>query len=383
MKYKYKKITDNLISELAFKLILDSEEIEGFELGKNVISENTHLMNNISKDLTLQFLELPETKVHVAFDEENDRNVLLAHNSTSNETIKISGLADHYLTLLKVIEKAFNYQPNQGPILTHDFIKDINLSLQTFRKGERGIGEYRPVVIVNGKDFPIESYITTKINNNLSPIKSIDITPQKDVEKDMDILIDWVNNTAFREGRDYVHDVAEFQARFFKIHPFTDGNGRTARLISNYLLIANNQPIISFPFEKKKEYNLALNYANSRNIKESTKDIGNFEKYIRYKYKKEHESSFIDFFNNKDNTNNRKKDKKYKIINTSNNIEHIIEDMQKKHDTEDKYKYLTEFFRQNMIVRSSKKAIDNILFNYGKKNEDKIFDAGSFSAEQI
>ena len=56
MKYKYKKITDNLISELAFKLILDSEEIEGFELGKNVISENTHLMNNICKDLTLQLI---------------------------------------------------------------------------------------------------------------------------------------------------------------------------------------------------------------------------------------------------------------------------------------------------------------------------------------
>lgn len=37
---------------------------------------------------------------------------------------------------------------------------------------------------------------------------------------------------------------AFFHAKFENIHPFADGNGRTGRLVMNYLLVIHNHPPI-------------------------------------------------------------------------------------------------------------------------------------------
>lgn len=47
-------------------------------------------------------------------------------------------------------------------------------------------------------------------------------------------------------------------AEFVKIHPFTDGNGRTSRLIMNYQLMAEGFPPISIAKEDRLEYFKAL-----------------------------------------------------------------------------------------------------------------------------
>ena len=47
-------------------------------------------------------------------------------------------------------------------------------------------------------------------------------------------------------------------AEFVKIHPFTDGNGRTSRLIMNYQLMAEGFPAISIAKEDRLEYFKAL-----------------------------------------------------------------------------------------------------------------------------
>ena len=47
-------------------------------------------------------------------------------------------------------------------------------------------------------------------------------------------------------------------AEFVKIHPFTDGNGRTSRLIMNYQLMAEGFPAISIAKQDRLEYFKAL-----------------------------------------------------------------------------------------------------------------------------
>ena len=47
---------------------------------------------------------------------------------------------------------------------------------------------------------------------------------------------------------------AMFHREFIRIHPFEDGNGRTARIITNYNLIMNNKAPIIIPKEDRKKY---------------------------------------------------------------------------------------------------------------------------------
>ena len=56
-------------------------------------------------------------------------------------------------------------------------------------------------------------------------------------------------------------------AEFVKIHPFTDGNGRTSRLIMNYQLMAEGFPPVSIAKEDRLEYFKALEaYAVEGNL---------------------------------------------------------------------------------------------------------------------
>jgi Fic family protein len=63
-----------------------------------------------------------------------------------------------------------------------------------------------------------------------------------------------------------VHPVlqaAELHYNLVAIHPFTDGNGRTARLLMNYHLLRNGYPHTIIEVEKRAEYLAALEEANA------------------------------------------------------------------------------------------------------------------------
>ena len=51
---------------------------------------------------------------------------------------------------------------------------------------------------------------------------------------------------------------AYFHAKFENIHPFADGNGRTGRLLMNYLLLLLDHPPIIIHEEDKRAYYDAL-----------------------------------------------------------------------------------------------------------------------------
>lgn len=51
---------------------------------------------------------------------------------------------------------------------------------------------------------------------------------------------------------------ARFHGFYEYLHPFRDGNGRTGRLISNYILLRMGHPLLIIPSENRKEYIAAL-----------------------------------------------------------------------------------------------------------------------------
>ena len=51
---------------------------------------------------------------------------------------------------------------------------------------------------------------------------------------------------------------ARFHGFYEYLHPFRDGNGRTGRLLSNYILMRQHHPLIVIPSECREEYIAAL-----------------------------------------------------------------------------------------------------------------------------
>lgn len=51
---------------------------------------------------------------------------------------------------------------------------------------------------------------------------------------------------------------ARFHGFYEYLHPFRDGNGRTGRLVSNYILLRMGHPLLIIPSENRKEYIASL-----------------------------------------------------------------------------------------------------------------------------
>ncbi len=76
--------------------------------------------------------------------------------------------------------------------------------------------------------------------------------------------------SSFYSERKALHPVelASFlHNRFVKIHPFTDGNGRTARLLMNWVLLRNRFPPVIIEVTNKEEYYKVIEAADKGNHK--------------------------------------------------------------------------------------------------------------------
>ncbi|MFA6601314.1 MAG: Fic family protein [Candidatus Paceibacterota bacterium] len=84
------------------------------------------------------------------------------------------------------------------------------------------------------------------------------------VPKLMEEFIEWLKNI-----KDHPVSVAvEAHYRFVSIHPFTDGNGRTARLLLNLILMQNDYPPVIIHPEDRRVYVTSLEKAQTGGSKE-------------------------------------------------------------------------------------------------------------------
>ena len=103
--------------------------------------------------------------------------------------------------------------------LTEKMIKDFHKILKEgtsdSRKNWFNVGEYK------------------KLSNEVGGLRT---TEPKNVEKDMKKLLEWYENLE----NVTIKDIIEFHAKFEKIHPFQDGNGRIGRIIAFKECLKNN-----------------------------------------------------------------------------------------------------------------------------------------------
>jgi Fic family protein len=95
-------------------------------------------------------------------------------------------------------------------------------------------------------------------------------TSPNEVSNEMAALVDWFNKN--EELEDPLIIAATLHYKFVRIHPFDDGNGRTARLLMNYVLLKFGFPVVVIKSEEKRDYLSALNKA----------DVGDLQYFIDY-----------------------------------------------------------------------------------------------------
>lgn len=104
-------------------------------------------------------------------------------------------------------------------------------------------------------------------------IRGVNWLPSKpnEVPLEMRKLFNW-----YSRNKKILHPLvlaAYFHVAFETIHPFVDGNGRTGRLLMNFILHKNGFPMINIPNSKKMRYYECLQEAQIK---------GNLKPFIKY-----------------------------------------------------------------------------------------------------
>jgi len=182
---------------------------------------------------------------------------LFTHNSTAIEgnTLTLSetsyllfqGIVPSTKSLREINEvlnhkKAFDFILNYKGDITKEFILELHriIVMNTLREDLISqAGKYRTVQVFIGNSTPPKPH---------------------EVPEKMTNLLKWHS-----KNKNKLHPLilaSYFHTEFEKIHPFVDGNGRTGRLIMNFILHKNNFPMINIPNSRKFKYYKVLQTAN-------------------------------------------------------------------------------------------------------------------------
>ncbi len=191
---------------------------------------------------------------------ETDTKVLLENNITAKGKPLTDHLMvkDHYNAFLKIKQNALNKRK-----LSIDFIKEVNASVM---KSTGGLTN-----TISG------SFDTSKGDLRLAQVY-VDKKYFPDFNKVPELLEKLIRNINERidhvTGNDAVKLSADVHYNFVNIHPFGDGNGRTSRLLMNYIQLFHDEPLIKIFSEDRAEYIDALNKT------EESEDLNVFRNFI-------------------------------------------------------------------------------------------------------
>lgn len=237
-----------------------------------LLEQNTQLKKKMDSFRPLDKKQLDILEKNIKNEHIWASNKIEGNSLTLNETetilngVTVSGASLKDTLEVVDLSEAFDYMrdliANKQP-LDKIVIRDLN-RLVTYGTSESKAeaGNFRSVFVqpagIKGKNPYADPY---------------------DVPKKVDELVSWSN-----EASNTMHPVqyaAELHYRFVTIHPFVDGNGRTARLLMNFALSENGYPFVNLKGspEERNEYIDALVAGNERN------DMEPFVEYIAKKSK--------------------------------------------------------------------------------------------------
>lgn len=138
----------------------------------------------------------------------------------SHETRKASDVLNYFKTARFLYGLGYENFLNKELVLSQGLIRQVNKGVMEGRGREPGL--YRKgKVIIKGADIQ---------------------PPEFDVDRWVKLYVEWVNENIDRIP--LLRFIALQHSLFEALHPFEDGNGRTGRILTNYLLISRGFPLV-------------------------------------------------------------------------------------------------------------------------------------------
>lgn len=206
------------------------------------------------------------TKIEGCALTETETKVLIEHNITAGGKPLTDHLMvkDHYDAFLFIKQMALSKRK-----FSPEFIQEVNsyVMKHTGSVHHTALGDFDSSkgdlrllqVYVDKKYFPSYQKIPKLLTGFCEAVN----------EK-----LDEIKETAITQLASDVH------YNFVNIHPFVDGNGRTARLLMNYILLYHHQPLLKIFTEDRAAYIDALNET------EEKEDLSIFRNFIAQQYSK-------------------------------------------------------------------------------------------------
>jgi Fic family protein len=176
---------------------------------------------------------------------ETDTKILIENNLTTKGKPLTDHLMvkDHYDAFLKIKKDSAVKRK-----LSIDFIKEINAAVM---KSTGAVTNTIAGSFDSSKgDLRLaQVYVDTKYFPDFSKVPVL-------LQQLVDAVNEKINSV---EGDEIIKLAADLHYHFVNIHPFGDGNGRTARLLMNYIQLYHGEPLIKIFTEDRAEYIDALN----------------------------------------------------------------------------------------------------------------------------
>ena len=185
---------------------------------------------------------------------------ITAQGKPLKDTLEITG---HNEAINWVIDLVKGERP-----LTENFIRELHSLLlkDSYKESKNAEGVIVPRKISAGKCKTTPNHVET-VTGEIFRFATPEETPAK-----MHDLLNWYAEKSKEDNVNPILVAAEFHYRFIRIHPFDDGNGRTARILMNFILMQFGFPPVIIKTEDKANYFAALRMA----------DAGNIEVFVNY-----------------------------------------------------------------------------------------------------
>lgn len=129
----------------------------------------------------------------------------------------------------------------------HFKLVDYMLSIADKKLTEKIIKEFHKILKEGTSDSRKDWFVVGDYKKLANEVGGLKTTEPKNVERDMKKLLEWYETL----NKITINEIIEFHAKFEKIHPFQDGNGRVGRIIAFKECLKNNiVPFIILDKEK-------------------------------------------------------------------------------------------------------------------------------------